>query len=418
MTRPRFFYGWVVAGAAAAINLANASAAIVILSMFVNPMGDELGWSRTEIAGAVSLGAVLGALVAPPSGWLVDRFGSRLVLVVGGIVITLACLYLSVVQALLGFYIAFAAIRASDLGVISVGTSAAIGKWFLLFRGRATGLVYFAESAGIIVLAPIIQVVINVGGWRTAWVVMGGLMFVVGVVPAALLMRRQPEDMGLIVDGRASIRTPETYAAVSSDKRQTEEVSWPVSQMLRTLTFWLLLVSLFVVSIGISGVGVHLVPHLTQQGVSAQTSVGAISVMFAAGALASLAVGVVSERVSLRLLMALTYLLVGISLLILIAADTIIETYLFAITHGFAMTAFFVMPILLWPSYYGRASLGFIYGISRAAQVGGLALGPVVAGLVYDTTQSYQSAFVWFAILAGISSLIFLFVRRPTLSQG
>ncbi|MDP6102995.1 MAG: hypothetical protein QF579_06830, partial [Dehalococcoidia bacterium] len=93
-----------------------------------------------------------------------------------------------------------------------------------------------------------------------------------------------------------------------------------------TPSFWLLLVTLLIVSIGTSGVGVHLVPHLIQQGLSAQSAVGAISVMFTAGALASLALGVASERVSPRLLMAAAYLLIAVSLAILIAADTIVET--------------------------------------------------------------------------------------------
>ena len=73
--RPRFFYGWFVVGAAAGINFANASVAIAILSIFIIPMGDELGWTRTEIAGAASLGAIFGASLAPLSGWLVDRIG-------------------------------------------------------------------------------------------------------------------------------------------------------------------------------------------------------------------------------------------------------------------------------------------------------------------------------------------------------
>ena len=240
-------------------------------------------------------------------------------------------------------------------------------------------------------------------------------MFVIGVVPSALFMRRQPEDMGLSVDGRPARNTPSSGASISTDERQKEETSWSVGQVFHNPTIWLLLISLFVVSIGTSGSGVHLVPHLTQQGLSAQSAVGAISVMFTAGALASLATGVASERVSPRLLMALAYLLVAVSLAILIAADTIAETYLFAVVNGIATTAFFVVPLLLCSSYYGRASLGFIYGVIRAVQVAGLAIGPLVAGLVYDTTGSYRTAFIWFALMAAFSALFFLIARRPTL---
>ena len=417
ITRPRFYYGWYVVGAAAGINFANASVAIAILSIFVIPMGDELGWSRTEIAGAASLGAILGATLAPMSGWLVDRIGSRLILVVGGIIIATACIYLSAVQTLLGFYTAFTLARAAELGPIGVGTSTAIGKWFLRYRGRATGLIFFAESAGIMALAPIVQMVISTGGWRMAWIVLGVWMFAIGVVPAALFIRRQSEDIGLSVDGGTQKKAPRSSLVVSAKDREIEEISLTLGQALLTPSFWLLLVTLLIVSIGTSGVGVHLVPHLTQQGLSAQSAVGAISVMFTAGALASLALGVASERVSPRLLMAVAYLLIAVSLAILIAADTIVETYLFAVTNGVATTAFFIMPLLLCSSYYGRTSLGLIYGVSKAVQMAGLALGPLVAGLAYDTTGSYQIAFIWFSLLAGVSSLVILMARRPTIPE-
>jgi len=423
---PRFYYGWYVVGAAAAINFANAAVAIAILSIFIIPISNELGWTRTEIAGAASLGAILGAAFAPISGWVLDRVGSRLILVVGCIIIGATCLYLSVVQTLVGFYIAFTLARASELGITSVSTSTAIGKWFLLYRGRATGLIFFAESAGIIVLAPIIQMIIGAEGWRMAWVVLAGWMFAIGVIPSALFMRRQPEDMGLNVDGKVRNVTSETGQPASNNDQDCkrdreeykEEVSWSFAQALRTPTFWLLLISLFVVSIGTSGVGVHLVPHLIQQGLSSQSAVGAISVMFAAGALASVALGFASERISPRILMVLTYLLVAVSVGILLEADTIPETYLFAITSGTATTAFFIIPFLLCSSYYGRASLGSIYGASKAVQVGGLALGPVVAGLMYDTTGSYQDAFLWFGLLAFASSMLILIARRPTIPKS
>jgi len=135
----------------------------------------------------------------------------------------------------------------------------------------------------------------------------------------------------LSVDGRLPIKAPTSSLTVSTDERLTGEPTWSIEQVLRTQAFWLLLTTLFVVSIGTSGTGVHLVPHLTQQGLSAQSAVGAISVMFTAGALASLGLGLASERVSPRLLMALAYLLVAVSLAILISADTITETYLFAV---------------------------------------------------------------------------------------
>ena len=99
----RVFYGWFVASAAAATEFANAASAISILTIFVIPMTEEFGWSRTEFAGATSLGAILGAALAPLAGMMVDRLGSRMILVIGGLVVAGACFYLGAAQTLIGF---------------------------------------------------------------------------------------------------------------------------------------------------------------------------------------------------------------------------------------------------------------------------------------------------------------------------
>lgn len=411
----RFYYGWLVAAAASSIEFANAATAIGILTVFVIPMTQEFGWSRTEVAGATSLGAILGAALAPFSGRLVDRMGGRLILVVGGTVVCLACVYLSLAQTLLGFYVAFTLTRISDQGLIKIGASATVGKWFLRYRGRAVGMVFFAGAAGIIFLAPAVQFIISNWGWRAAWLVLGGLMFLLGVIPSGLIIRRQPEDLGLAIDGVE--RTPSSSAndpaSPTEETPEAEEVSWTLRQVTRTPTFWLVLVSLFIVSTATSGIGLHLIPHLTQQGLSAAEAVGAISIMSTSGAVGALTFGVIAERVPPKLMMTLVYLLGAVSMTVLIMADTLPKTYLFAILQGLVGTGVNTLAPILWASYYGRASLGSIYGISRAAQVSGFAVGPLVSGIVWDATGSYRSAFIYFAFLAIVAAVIVLASRRP-----
>ena len=417
----RVYYGWFVAAAVAGTEFANAASAIGILTIFVSPMTEEFGWSRTQFSGATSLGAILGASLAPITGQLVDRVGSRLLLAGGGTVVALACFYLAEAETLLGFYIAFTLARTADQGLIKAGASPAVGKWFRRYRGRAVALVFFAGSAGILVMAPVTQLVISAWGWRTAWRVLGGLMVLGGVVPSALVVRRQPEDIGLTVDGApAAGPLPKQTPSPSNNNQSSleEEALWQLGLVARTPAFWMLLVALFAISTASSGVVLHLVPHINQRGITGGRAVAVISVMSASGAVSTMALGFIAELVSPRRLMVLVTLLPAFSMAVLITADSPAQAYLFAMIQGIGTTGVNTLSPLVWASFYGRSSLGSIYGISRASQVFGFAVGALVSGVIYDTTGSYRDAFVLFGIIAVISSTLFLVTSPPVRPAG
>ena len=403
----RVYYGWWVVAAASGMSFANAATAISILTVFVVPMSQEFGWTRTEVAGATSLGAVLGAGLAPFTGRAVDRFGARVTLVAGGLIVVAGCLYLSLAQALAGFYAAFTAVRIADQGLIQVSASVTAGKWFARYRGRATGLVMLGNASGVIVMAPLVQIVISSWDWRAAWVVLAGVMLVVGTVPALLLVRRQPEDLALQVDGDGLATTPDVSRSANDDRRV------PLAELIKSPTFWLILLSLFLVAIATSGIGLHLVPHLTQQGLSTGAAVAAISVMSISGALAAVACGLLAERAPPKLLLVLSYLLGAASMWVLMGADNLPETYLFAVLQGFVGAGINTLAPLLWAGYYGRGSLGTIFGVSRAAQVVGFAVGPLASAVVYDRTGSYHGAFLALAAVAVVAAILLALARRP-----
>ena len=401
------YYGWWVVAAASGMSFANAATAISILTVFVVPMSLEFGWNRTEVAGATSLGAVLGAGLAPFTGRAVDRFGARVTLVAGGLIVVAGCLYLAGAQALAGFYVAFTAVRIADQGLIQVSASVTAGKWFARYRGRATGLVILGNAAGVIVMAPLVQLVISLWNWRAAWVMLAGSMLVAGTLPALLIVRRQPEDMGLRVDGDGA-SDPAERSESSAD-----EPAIGFGAIVRTPSFWLILFSLFLVSTATSGIGLHLVPHLTQQGLSAGAAVAAVSVMSISGAVSAVAFGLLAERAAPKLLLVLSYLLAAASMWVLMTADNLAETYLFAVMQGIVGTGINTLAPILWAGYYGRGSLGSIFGVSRAAQVVGFAVGPLASAVVYDRTGSYQGAFLALAVVAVAAAVLLVTARRP-----
>ena len=197
---------------------------------------------------------------------------------------------------------------------------------------------------------------------------------------------------------------PDTHGAESGP---------PLSVIFSTPSFWLILVSLFLVATATSGIGLHLVPHLTQQGLSAGAAVSAISVMSVSGALAAVGCGLLAERAPPKLLLIMGYLLAAMSMWVLMGADNLPETYLFAVMQGIVGAGINTLAPILWANYYGRGSLGSIFGVSRAAQVVGFAVGPLASAVVYDRTGSYQGAFLALAAVALLATVLLASARRP-----
>ena len=231
-------------------------------------------------------------------------------------------------------------------------------------------------------------------------------MFLVGVVPS------DPRIWVWPWTGPAGPASGEIRPGQSGPSR--EERSLTLKEVTRTPTFWT--VSLFLVSSATAGAGLHLVPHLTEQGVDAKIAVAAISVMAASGAVGSLLAGAAADRASPRWLMFGLYLVGAVALGIMVVADNLFETYLFAVLLGLSSSGINALTPIMWAGYYGRGALGAIYGVSRAAQVSGFATGPLASGIVYDATGSYEAAFAGLACVAVGASLLVASVRKPSVT--
>ena len=168
-----FFYGWVIVGCAMCSSVVRQAAAVATLSIFIVPMAGEFGWSRTGISGAVSLGGVLGAFVAPFIGPLFDRHGSRALLVASAVTVSGCCVALAGTQGLLWFYVAFGLSRLMFSTPFEIGTTSAVTKWFVRRRARAMSLLIVSTGAGLTVVPLVVAAVIDVAGWRAAWLTPG-----------------------------------------------------------------------------------------------------------------------------------------------------------------------------------------------------------------------------------------------------
>lgn len=407
--------GWRILAAVSGMNFANGATTIAVLTVFILPFADEFGWSRTEIAGATSIGALLGAAIALLTGRLTDSIGARIPLVVGGLLVVVAMAGLAAMQTLIWFYVAFGLARLADQGFIQPSSAPAISKWFLRLRGRALAILFFVTSVGGVVLPLVVQFTIDTLHWRAAWLILAVVMLIVGVLPAALIVRRQPEDLGLAIDGDSRPAAPNSMeTAQSAAGAMADEENWTLTDAIRHPALVLILLSTFAVGVSSAGVGLHLVPFLVQQGLTPTLAVGAVSVGFLASGISNLLWGLVADRFSTRYLLALNYALRAGTMLLLLRIDTPAMAYLYAVLQGLTDGGIRTLGTLMLSDYYGRRRIGTIFGVSRAVQVTGFALGPLIAALAFDLTLSYSGAFTSFFVLTLVGTGLILAARPPT----
>ena len=161
-----FFYGWVVLGCLCLAGFARQGPAVAVLSVFIVPMSDAFGWSRTEFAGAASLGGLLAAFVAPVVGPVLDRRGARLILCLAVLGVGLSTMALSLTTSLVTFYLVFCFARMVWAGPYDLGLYGALTNWFVARRARANAIASLAQMSGLVAMPIIAQLAMHEGGWR------------------------------------------------------------------------------------------------------------------------------------------------------------------------------------------------------------------------------------------------------------
>jgi MFS family permease len=404
-----FYYGWIVLAALCCVGFARQGAAVATLSIFVEPLTREFGWSRTALSGAVSLGGLLAALLAPAIGPLLDRRGSRLVLCAAVLVNGFALMLLSLTPSLAVFYVLFCIARMNWAGPFDLGIYGAVSNWFVERRAQAASVAVLAQMAGLVTMPLVVQYAIGHGGWRGAWVALGVLTLVAGFLPVWLFVARRPEDMGLSPDG-----SPDR----ASSARAIPEPAFSRAQALRTPAFWLLIAYTVLIYPVQAGVSLHQAAHFVERGIGAGTAATIVSVFSLSSGIGTLGSGVFARRLPLRFVLALLagMMCAGAFLMSRIAApiDGFVAAGIFGIGIGGVLT---LVPVA-WADYFGRANFGAIRGIALSAQVLAQAAGPLVAGLLRDLTGDYRASLYCFSALALLSAAVALAARPSPPSRG
>lgn len=397
-----FFYGWVVLGCICLAGFARQGPAVAVLSIFVVPMTDAFGWSRTEMSGAVSLGGLLAAVISPMIGPFVDRRGARLVLCLAVAGTGVACMALSLVQSLLLFYVLFCFARMVWAGPFDLGLYSALNNWFVARRAVATSIATLAQMSGLVALPLIAQLAMGRADWRAGWVAVGATVLIVGFVPCWLLLVRRPEDVGLQPDRLVAGSAPPPV-----------EPRWSRAQAMRTPAFWLLSLYTVLVYPVQAGVSLHQAPHLIERGLTPLQAAAIIALFSALSAVAGFGIGFLPRRWPVRWLMAAAGACLSAGSFGLIGVSSTETASLAAGLFGLGIGAIMMLLPMAWADYFGRESYGAIRGVALSMQVTAQAAGPLVSGLLRDWSGHYTDSLLLFGGLAALAVVAALAARRP-----
>ena len=404
-----FFYGWVVLTAVCCAGFARQGPAVATLSIFIEPMTGEFGWSRTSLSAAVSLGGVLAAIASPLLGPILDRRGARVMLCVAVLVTGMCALLLSLTQSLIVFILLFCIARMSFASPFELGIYGAVNNWFVRKRGIATSMATFMQMMGLMAMPLIAQLTINTHGWRSGWIAIGITVLIVGFIPVWLLVVRRPEDMGIVPDG-----TDQTGKEIAQDSQGSpSEPAFTRAQAVRTGTFWLLSLYTLLVYPVQAGVSLHQVPHLIERGIDPTIAATIIGVFSLLSAISGLAFGAFIRHLGVRWSLMVTALFLALSAVVMVWITQSWHGYVAAALFGMGIGGMLTVLPLAWADYFGRASYGAIRGTALVVQVVAQAAGPLISGILRDYTGDYVWSLWVFVVFSVVAILTAVLIRVP-----
>ena len=400
------FYGWRIVAAGGALQFLQSLLLNQAFGVYLAVLVEDRGWSKTAVSGAAALKSTEVALLGPVLGWMVDRFGAQGIIRAGIVMFGIGFMLLSRIDTLAGFYAAFVVIAIGASMFSNFLVSVVIIQWFEKSRARALSALQFGGAIGglfVFLIAWSIQGL----GWRVTTFASGVIAILVGW-PLARVIRSRPEDHGETVDGRPPASGDAVHAGAPAQRM------FSASEALRTSAFWLIALGHAFSLLAVTAVNVHAITHIKEGLGSTLAQATLVFTLVTAGQFVGVMLGwVIGEKFEKRLVAAACMLghAAGLIMLSYATGPFILATAV--LLHGTAWGLRGPFMQAIRADYFGRRSIGTIIGLSTLITVFGQIGGPLLAGALADWTGNYRAGFTLLAVLAGLGSLFFLWVKPP-----
>jgi MFS family permease len=414
-----FFYGWYIVGVGILVNIAGTFAFSSTLSIFLKPITEELGVSRGAFSLIRTFEIGIAALIVPLLGPWIDRYGGRGVLVLGALMEGTGLLLSGLVQTFWQFVLVRCSLVIAGEALLgSLVINVTIAQWFVRKRGRAMGIANLGTGIaklGIPLCAASLFVLV---GWRSTWAIFGIIAPLLVVAPALIFMHRKPEDIGLRPDGEPPLQNLDKSFMGSemptSERRPNHaETRWRRSEVMRLPSFWLLIFTFGIASVGIAGLNLHIFSYVTDIGYSPLVAASFMSTIALTQLGSTLIWGMLADRFDVRKVSSVQFLIQGVGLVTAISSADILLVYAGFFLYGTGLAGSFVLREVIWANFFGRASLGTVRGLSLFFSHLFAASGAPFFGFLHDRMGSYSLSFTIFSCALFTSSLLILLAKSP-----
>jgi len=330
------------------------------------------------------------------AGRLLDRYGARIMMTAVAVLFGLAAIWMSSVNHPIQLAAGFVAIRTLGQGSLTLIPTTLISLWFVRWRGKATAICTLGGAVSFATFPILIHALIASTGWRNAWLVLAFVIWIVLLPPAALLIRRNPESVGLLPDGQP----PSTKDQPEKDKVDTvREVNFSLGEASRTRTFWLLLFAGAAPSLISTALIFHHVSFLASKGIPSGIAASIFGIIGPMQILGIFIAGSMADRFPNRYLLAVGQMLIAATMLWTFLITSTWQAFFYGAILGLSIGFIMTISTVIWPNYYGRLHLGSIRGVATSGMVVFAALGPLPFGLLFDLTKAYSLAILIFLAL-------------------
>ena len=411
-TPSAIYYGWLVVAACVFIAMAG-SGAYNGFGVFIIPMSEEFGWSRSAISLAASVGTIVGGISQPVFGRVFDRVGGRRLILTGLAAFGVSNLLLMFTNNLVYLVLVFGVLIALAGSAGTFNTAVAlVSKWFERRRATAISLVSAGGSLSGMVFVPFIAYTIPIVGWRNTWLVLGLIVLVLAVPVAFLILKDDPAEVGQLPDGDE--KAPSRLSAESMPRGPLETSYW--LNALRSVPFWQISGGYFVCGVTTAMISTHFVPYAIEEGFSASSGAMAFGVLSGLNIIGVMGAGMLGDRIGRKNVLAAVYATRAVSFAVLLTVPGLWGLFGFAVISGFSWYGTVPLTTSLTAEFYGVRNIGTLSGIAYLAHSVGGALSVQFAGIMKDVSDAYTVPFGAGGLLLLVAAIVSFSIREKRYS--